>query len=450
MTDDSVARHASVLLAFRARNVRSFRDEMDFSMLATNLAEERAVRLVSWREGGRPLGILPVAALFGANASGKSNVLRSMSEMRAHVVGSFRYGPHGGVPRRPFMLDATSKGKPSRFEIDLVLDGVRYTYGFVFDDEQFLEEWAHRYPRGRSALLFRRRGSEVEFGSVGRAKGRAITELMRPNALFLSTAASANHPVLSRLYSWFDGNLRLADPGTRQIRQAVTTQMLKDTERGESVRAMLKAADLGISGVQEIRPDPEQTERVRRAIRVLFGQDTESDVGEEVAATVEDIPMVRLVHEASAGSVEFDDADESLGTLVWFGLVGPVIDALAKGSVLLVDELDASLHPELVGQIVRLFQDPETNPRRAQLICNTHDVTLLGGSGDRPLGRDQIWFTEKLRDGSTRLYPLSDLDPRKAEAVGRRYLAGRYGATPILSSKEFDQVGRMIASADAR
>ena len=124
--------------------------------------------------------------------------------------------------------------------------------------------------------------------------------------------------------------------------------------------------------------------------------------------------------------------------MVWFGLAGPVVHALASGSVLLVDEIEAGLHPALVRQLVRLFQDPETNPRGAQLIFNSHEASLLGDSGgERVLGRDQVWFTEKSDDGASRLYPLSDLSPRIDEAIGRRYLAGRYGATPILADKDF-------------
>jgi AAA15 family ATPase/GTPase len=124
-----------------------------------------------------------------------------------------------------------------------------------------------------------------------------------------------------------------------------------------------------------------------------------------------------------------------------------VINALASGSVLLVDEIEASLHPALVTQLVRLFQDSETNPMAAQLIFNSHEASLLGDSGgDRVLGRDQVWFTEKGHDGASRLYPLSDLGPRSDEAIGRRYLAGRYGATPILAAEEFAEVALNAAN----
>ena len=201
-----------MLLAFRAENVRSFRDELELSLISTRLADQDAVRLVTWREGGRPIGVLPVAGVFGANASGKSNVVKAMDDMRGHVLHSFRAGsPTGGIPRRPFLLDRAGRRAPSRFEVDLVLEGVRDEYGFALDDERILEEWAYRYPHGKAVRLFHRRGNDIELGSAERVKGRAVTELLRPNALFLSTAASANHPLLLPIYAWFTRNLRLAE-----------------------------------------------------------------------------------------------------------------------------------------------------------------------------------------------------------------------------------------------
>lgn len=444
---DYVAQNASVLLAFRAKNVRSFRDELELSMVASRLADPAVTRHVAWREGGKPVGVLPAAGIFGANASGKTNVLRAMSDMREHVLTSFRLGsPTGGMPQRPFRLDPRAEQAPTSFEIDLVLDGVRHEYGFVIDRHRVLEEWAFHYPRGRPTLLFRRNRDEVELGARDRAKGRAVQELLRPNALFLSTAASANHALLLPLYAWFQRNLLLAQAESRSYRQAFTTALLEDPERREQVLALLQAADLGITGATVREMDETLKERLEQAVRILTGEDGTD--GEPVIE-FQDFE-VRLRHQGSDRDVELHSMDESLGTLVWFGLVGPVVEALADGSVLLADELDASLHPALVAQLVRLFQQPETNPRRAQLIFNSHDVSLLGEPGtDRLLGRDQVWFTEKRDDGSTRLYSLTDLDPRKDEAIGRRYLAGRYGATPILSRAEFDRAADMI-TADRR
>lgn len=445
MADQKVTRGASVLLSFRATNARSFKDELELALLATGVSEPEYVRAVGWREGGTPVSVLPVAAIFGANGSGKSNVLRAMDDMRRLVLHSFRYGdPLGGVVRRPFLLDH-GRSLPTRFEVDLVLDGVRHEYGFSVDDEQVVEEWAYRYPKGRAALLFQREGDHVEFGAVERAKSRALMELLRPNALLLSTAAAANHPALLPLYQWFGRNLVLAEAGSREFRQALTTEMLGDVRHREQVLALLQAADLGVVGARESEPDPVMAERMRRAVRILRGiEDDDSDEGPSFEQL-----GVRLTHRGVAGEIELEAEDESLGTRVWFGLIGPVVQTLEAGSVFLADELDTSLHPALVAQLVRLFQDPVTNPKRAQLVFNSHDASLLPDTaGERLLGRDQIWFTEKRSDGTTTLYPLVDLAPRRQEAIGKRYLAGRYGATPILSHDEFATAAALITAGD--
>lgn len=420
---------------------------MELSLLATGVAEREYVRRVVWREGGSPVSVLPVAAIFGANGAGKSNVLKIMDDMRLHVLHSFRHGdPTGGVPRRPFLLDTAGREAPSRFEVELVLNGVRHEYGFTVDDDRVREEWAFRYPKGRAALLFQREGDDVEVGGSERQKSRAVLELLRPNALYLSTAASANHPVLLPLYQWFSRNLLLAEADSRPFRQALTTEMLGDERRRPQVLTLLQAADLGIVGAKKHAPDPVMQERLRRAVRILHGIEGEPESDE--GPTFEELG-VRLTHRGIDGDIELDADDESVGTRVWFGLIGPVVSALETGSVFLADELDASLHPALVAELIRLFQDPATNPRRAQLIFNSHDASLLGDAiGDRLLGRDQIWFTEKRNDGTTRMYPLVDLEPRKQEAVGKRYLAGRYGAVPIVSHHQFAAVAELIAADD--
>lgn len=443
---DESDRPPSVLLGFRGENVRSFRDAFELSLLATPMAEPAYVRHMPWRPGGKNIGVLPAAAVYGANASGKSNVLRVMSDMRTHVLFSFRNRhPEGGFQRRGFHLGADPSA-PSRYEVELLLDGVRTEYGFVADNERVLEEWAVHYPHGKPAALFQRQGDDVELGAKIRSQARNTLSLLRSNSLFLSVDAAVKNPVLSGLSSWFQRNLVLAEAESRQLRQAVTTEMLEDEKMREGVLDFLRKADLGICNARRIEMDPVLRERFKRALRIMEGLEAEPEIGDEGP---EIFPFqVRLTHGGALGPIEFETEDESLGTLVWFGLVGPILQSLARGTVFLADELDSSLHPDLVGQLVRLFQDPETNPRRAQLIFNSHDATLLGDSaGHRPLGRDQVWFTEK--DGTTgvsRLYALSDLDPRKGEAVSRRYLAGRYGARPIVSHEEFAAAADLILS----
>lgn len=437
MSESWPNRGASVLLAFRASNVRSFRDEFEFSMLATAMAEPDVVRQVAWRDGGRAVGVLPAAGIFGANASGKSNVLRSLADMRALVVSSFRRSnATGRIARSPFRLDAQSSALPSRFEIDIILDDVRHEYGFVVDDQRVREEWAFRYPKGRAALIFRREGDDVEIGSIDKVRGRALAGLIRPDALYLSTAAAGRYPPLAPLFQWFERNLRMASEQNRSARQFATIELM-DGDLRPTILKLLEAADLGLSGAKRIDPDPDEYEPLVRAVRLMdeLGDD-EIDIA-EISRHV--LRRLVLSHHGAVGEVDLSADEESVGTLVWVGLIGPVAQALADGAVLLVDEIDTSLHPLLVAAIVKLFQSHTTNPRRAQIIFNAHDASLLGDSSqERLLGRDQIWFTEKVRDGSSRLFPLSDLDPRREEAVARRYLRGRYGATPIISDAEFE------------
>jgi predicted ATPase len=426
-----------MLLAFRAENVRSFRGPVELSLLATQFAEEGVPRLARWREDGRPIRVLPAAGVFGANASGKSNLLRAMHDMHVRVVHSFQSrATRRGVPRHAFRLDPTHEGVPSRFEVDLVLHGIRHEYGFVVDDERVLEEWAYRYPRGKAALLFRRAGDEITLGERNRAKGRAVIEILRPDSLLLSAAGAANHPDLLPLWEWFTANLLLTEAANRPHRWAYTAGLLREERSRQQVLALLQAADLGITDARVRELDPQMADRIRKAQRILQGYEEEAEGKDQDLAEVE--PLVMLSHRGASGDVEFDPGEESLGTMVWLGLSGPILDAIAHGDVLLVDEIEASLHPALVSQLVRLFQNPESNPKCAQIIFNSHEASLLGDSrGDRVLGRDQVWFTEKDHDGATRLFPLADLSPRTDEAIERRYRAGRYGATPILVTEEF-------------
>lgn len=438
MTGEHPSVATSMLLEFRAANVRSFLDPLAMSLLATAMAEDGVPREVPWREGTRhPLRVLPAAGIFGANASGKTNLLRAMDDMRRIVLTSFKTGSRSRhIQRRPFRLDSESENAPSEFSVDLVLGGIRHEYGFKVDDKRVIEEWAYRYTHGKVSTLFRREGNSIDLvGEINRAKGRAVREISRPNALFLSAAAAADHPDFVPLYEWFESNLLLCEASTRPQRWLYTAHLLTHADSRARVLNMLHAADFGITDAHTRSLDPKITERLRKALQALNVPDDESMAFE---LSEESLMSVTLGHRGARKSVEFEVNEESLGTLVWLGLVGPVLNALSDGKVILVDEIESSLHPGLVAQLINTFQDKSSNPNGAQLIFNSHEASLLGDStGERILGRDQVWFTEKLYDGRTRLYPLTDLNPRKDEAISRRYLAGRYGATPIVSNAEF-------------
>ena len=425
----------SALVSFTAENVRSYRDEVHFSLEGTRLAEEGVIRHLPVAGRARPVAVLPAAGIFGANASGKSTLLRAMADMRDVVTGSFRRGHRGTrLRRRPFVLDPEMAKSPSRFEIDLILGGVRWRYGFAIDDSQVLREYAYHAPHGRPALVFRRDGDDLLFGPRFRSSGRALKKLLRENALVLSVAGATGDDWLHPLFSWFSDNLWLAESGNRDIRTTYTGHLVQSDESRIRVLGMLKAADLGIADVEMVSLDPEVKERVERATRILSGMEDDSAGDEEFF-----IPdLIELMHSTSHGNVVVDRNDESQGTMVWVSLVGPVLDALDEGETLLVDELDTSLHPHLVQRIIDLFQNESTNPHCAQIIFNSHDTSILGNSDERFLSRDQIWFTEKGIDGASVLYALSDFKTRRDEALERRYLNGRYGGIPVLDHLEFE------------
>jgi len=440
--EDRHSDQISALLSFSAHNIRSYRDQLHFSLLASRMAEPGVSRSVVWESGGRSIHALPAAGVFGANASGKSTLLKAMADMRMIVLGSFRHGSAASsIPRKPFLLDRKSKTGPSRLEVDLIVRGVRWQYGFEVDDNSVIGEYAVHYPNGRQALVFEREGENLSFGSRFRAEGRRLEPLVRPNCLVLSVAGATSDSPLEPLFRWFQTNFVLAESANRAIRAARTADLGQAGSSRERVLALLRAADLGVTDISRDPVDPDTNDRIRRAFLILSGQEGESDA-DVPDFVIED--FVRLTHRGADGEVDLDPEDESLGTLVWVGLVGPVLDALDRGDVLLADELDASLHPHLVDRLISLFQDPATNPRCAQLVFNAHDVTVLGDSEHRRLGRDQVWFTEKLNDGATTLYPLADFSPRKDEALERRYMTGRFGALPVIDTSELSHAAELV------
>jgi hypothetical protein len=278
-------------------------------------------------------------------------------------------------------------------------------------------EWLHAYPHGRRNVWFDREaerpeseGGEFIFRGEGfKGEREALVKLTRPNALFLSVGATLNDPQLSAIHRWFLNNLWLVTPG-RDLGARVdwTKQLLTRRDHAgypQRIVQMLQSADLGVTRL-----------------------DTDPETGE-----------IRLWHRTpDGGELPLDfRTEESLGTHAWFAFLGPMLTVLDQGSVLLVDELDSSLHPTLAAEVVRVFQDSASNSRGAQLIFTTHDATLLGSEVlDRPLNRDQVWITVKRRSGETELYPLTEAKPRKEENLERGYLRGRYGGVPRVTAGE--------------
>jgi predicted ATPase len=430
-----------MLIEFKLKNYRCFREENAISMIA-GPGKELMENTTSHKGLGK-MRLVRSAVVYGPNASGKSNLVEGIKFVGDFVRRSHERGPETSIPVQSFRLSSACIEQPSEFEITFLHKDVRYQYGFLVDSTRVREEWLISYPKGPARTLFQRTAkddsgeSDWYFGPFLKGEKNKLASLTRPDVLFLSVAAQFNHQQLSDVYRWFARQLKVvgADRSSSGFLEAWTTDMVrrqKDEELLAQIRGLISVADLGIVGLnieKVARGTPDLPEEMPQEVR---------EVIMEVASLAEktDQYEARMVHRAEGGTtkgIAFSIEDESLGTRRLFGLGGMALLALKRGSVLVVDELDSSLHPLLARSIVELFHNPKTNPNDAQLIFNTHDAILLDAATFR---RDQVWFTEKDIYGASNIYPLLDYSPRKGEALGKGYLYGKYGAIPIIGSME--------------
>lgn len=410
-----------MLLEFRVRNYRSIRDEQVISLVASKDKKLADTHLMATGIKALP-HVVRSAVIYGPNASGKSTLLRAMDYMRAVVAESatvIQLGQTYNV--QPFRLDAAWADQPTTFEISFMLNGVRHQYGFTMTAQRIMAEWLLVYRATKPQQWFSRsfdaetQTSNYEFSTHLTGPRKLWQETTRPNALFLSTAAQLNSELLGPVFRWLVEQPVFFGAGATPLPDFTTA--LLQTDAGKlAVRDFLASADISISEVQSVP---------RRGMhqKIHFGPE-----GTKVTQEEREMIMPRFVHKTERGSASFELHEESEGTQRLYALAAPVLDVLQHGRLLIVDELDSSLHTLLVRRLVRLFQQPESNPLGAQLLFTTHDTSLL----DRTLfRRDQIWFTEKDRDQATRVYPLSDFSPRETEAWEKGYLIGRYGAVPF-------------------
>ena len=415
-----------MLIEFRVENHRSLRDEQALTFAAGRIGDPADQRLRT--VAGCSDKLLPAAVVYGANASGKSNVLTALTFMRDAVLFSHRrWDPDGGVPRSAFAW-GERRGEPSTFEVSFLLDNCKYEYGFSTDDVEVAEEWLFAWPKGRKQVWFERDRGHFTYGENLHGPNEAIREATRPNALFLSTAAQFAHGQLGPLFTWFRAIVPVNIPGHRfsvfhpaiasgVFRQSKSNAAFPLREESEEtlvprVRRLLNMADTGIVDV-------------RKTVSEIDSDDSD----DETFA----VSRIQFQHQAGNDESWLDFREESEGTKTLFRMSLPLIHVLESGGVLLVDELEASLHPLLGLAILRMFNSSDTNPLNAQILSTAHDTNLLGTTLGKPeLRRDQIWFTEKDEEGATNLYPLTDYKPRNVENLERGYLQGRYGAIPFL------------------
>lgn len=428
-----------MLIEFRFSNFRSFKEEQTFSLNA--YARQTAGLDSHCFETGRADApyALKAAAIFGPNASGKSNLLKALQFMQRMVRQSPSQNESAARYLQPFLFDSAVAGKPSSFEATLFLDGVRYQYGFSLTTVRVESEYLLVYEKNSAKTLFERTwipekaAYQYRYSSSFRGTKKVWEETTRPEVLYLSTATALNSAQLKPVFDWFDNRLVIINDQER-LNPFFTIGFLK---RGEEERQRLKSvmsmADLGVDGFRL------SARKVSRP-EAVFTPGKSPEI-RTVEAEVDDVVFQ---HRTSDGIRELPLQEESAGTQTFFAYAGPVLDILDRGITLCVDELDRSLHPVLVKHLVEKFIRTSGTRGKAQLIFTTHCDALLenetGVHAPTPvLRRDQVWFTQKDGDFASQLYSLVDFKVRKNESVRDGYWRGRFDALPLVADLEPEQ-----------
>jgi predicted ATPase len=425
-----------MLIEFRVSNFRSFQGEQTLSLVA-NSDKAHPGNLIS---AGK-FKLLKAAAVYGANASGKSNLVRAVSLMEAFVHTSATMMNLGDIINgvEPFRLDAQSRNQPSRFEVTVLIHGTRYVYGFRIDSKRVHAEWLNVCrPGGRLVTWFDRQfdtgTQQTTWDICGPLKKdqKLLREKTRDNGLLLSRAAELNLEPVRELFLWYSKNLwiyGLPDRPTNSF-QRTAQRMQGDKAFHDRVFALVHDADLGIAGIE--LEDESIDQKVFDVMKLMLPKKYWGELKDVLRTKLKVRSVHPVQHSQDVEMFDFE-SDESNGTQRFFALVGPILEALDEGHVVFIDEIECSMHPLLTRKLVELFLSRETNPKGAQLVFATHDSTLMD---HRLLRRDQLWFTEKTPSGATDLFSLHDFRsaqrPRNTESFARNYLAGRYGAVPSL------------------
>ncbi|MHC1770914.1 MAG: ATP/GTP-binding protein [Flexilinea sp.] len=416
-----------MLLQFSFKNYLSFRDEAILDLTATKITEYSNRIFTTGYEK-----VLPVAIIYGANASGKSNVYEAFRYMHYYVQESFSFGgdtdsgPRSVYRKRtPFCLDKNSKDKESSFEVYFTdptdNSGKSFNYGFCLDAHGVSEEWLNKKSktsREYSRIFYRRRDENILDLCGLPAKTKSNIEIaLEDEVLIVSLGAKLKIDKLKAVRDWFQMNefTNFGDPVEDFfLHQKLPRGFVEDAVVQENVAKFISTFDKQIKGfhIEEVPGAKDDEKKYYHVDTIHKKADSDNE------AT---IPL----------------QNESAGTLKMFALYPDMHAVLEKGSVLFVDELNARLHPLLVRNILLAFLDPQINSKKAQLIFTTHDTWQLANDS---LRRDEIWFTEKDEDGASSLYSLAEYYAedgskiRKDESYEKNYLLGKYGAIPNLSS----------------
>ncbi|ECQ8760901.1 ATP-binding protein [Campylobacter jejuni] len=423
-----------MLIEFRVENFLSIQDEQVLSMVASS----DNTFLTSHTNNDKKLKLLKSSVLYGANASGKSNIIKALAIMKKIVISSANGQRGDKLPIIPFLL-GNEDNKSTKFEIIFIQNDTKYQYGFILNSEKILEEWLLVFGESnRAQKWFERIYNEKEekynysFGAKFLGSKQLWENSTRDNALFLSVAIQLNNEQLKSVFDFFLKYIRVTCTDSWNDGQEVTIDILRQDK--QKIISYLKRADLDIEDIVVEETELNKTNLMQENIPQKIKQMMQTDLEKGARLKKTDI---KTIHTNQQGKqILFDMLElESQGTQKFFKLIGPWVEALEQGYTIVVDELNTHLHPLMTKFLVNLFHNEDLNKSNAQLIFTTHDTSILNQDVFR---RDQIWFCEK-QNKATKLYPLSDFKVRKDKTnLENDYLLGRFGALPyfkeILSS----------------
>lgn len=420
-----------MMISFEVENFRSINQRQEVSFVASSL-KDRDDGIIE-TDAISESKVLPALLFYGANASGKSNLVKSLGAMIETIMYSqIKGSPGGKLPTRyPFLLDSSARQRPTVFEMNFILDEVRYNYGFAIFETKVSEEWLFSYPHGTQRKLFAREEMDFSFGRNLKGRNTAISDLTRDNSLFLSAAAQNGHDQLSKIYEFF-ASIQIETSLSMSGADAETR--IKHEHKwviDEEVITFLKEINTGVVGYRtkdrEVSEESRDlTRKLGLAVKSVF---KEIDADFELLSDDDSDKVIELEHQGVGGErMHFPIYMESAGTLRLLSALPKILGVLKTGGMVIVDELDLSLHTQAAEKLLRMFCSKQFNPHGAQILATTHDTNLLESEC---LRRDQVWFVSKDQTGSTEIYPLTDIRTRSTDNIEKGYLQGRFGATPF-------------------
>ncbi len=424
-----------MLLEFKVKNFRSVKDWQGFSMLAENKVKELSETVID-KSG---YSFLSSAIVYGRNASGKSNLLEAFRALQILVFESAEFKDKQRIPPYdPYRLCSKSTKEAVEFSVDfLAKDNIRYVYSIGFTEFEIEYENLVFYPKSQPATLFNReKNKKTVYGEYLTGRKKDIEDLLYPNQLFLSKVGTEKNEQLRIPYSFFSQHMfasTIHDTDYDDLLIQIFTRKMGKNDIPyfkANIDKLMRVADTGIERIIIKEEEIDESS---------LPEDMSSDKKRELLEKYK--YKVRTVHKIFesnkvSGEVEFRLQDESTGTMKLLAVGGLILEALADGQVLIIDELDKSLHPKLTKALINLFHNKKTNPNNAQLIFATHDVSLLDNELFR---RDQVWFAEKEYEGCSHYYAISDIQGIRSNVPYEKwYMSGRFGAMPVINEYELD------------